>query len=121
MQSSAGHCWALLQRWKQTEERRYVISPLRWATTFFATSGDAGGTRACAAALAQIAADIGQDEAMSALSHALGETALIDGSAEQAGSQFAQALVRLQAYDAPFERAESQRRAAAVLARRWPS
>jgi DNA-binding NarL/FixJ family response regulator len=115
-QSAAGHCWALLERWKQTEERHYVISPLRWATTFFAESGDAAGTRACAAALAQIAADVGQDEAMSALSHALGETALIDGSAEQAGDQFAQALVLLQTYDAPFERAESQRRAAAVLA-----
>jgi DNA-binding NarL/FixJ family response regulator len=115
-QSAAGHCWALLDRWKQTEERHFVISPLRWATTFFAESGDAGGARACAAALAQIAADVGQDEAMSALSHALGETALIDGSAEQAGEQFARALVLLQAYDAPFERAESQRRAAAVLA-----
>src|SRR5207342_3134649 len=57
-----------------------------------------------------------QDVAMSALSHALGETALIDGSAEQAGDQFARALVLLQAYDAPFERAESQRRAAVVLA-----
>jgi DNA-binding NarL/FixJ family response regulator len=115
-QSAAGHCWALLERWKQTEERHYVISPLRWATTFFAESGNAAGTRACAAALAQIAADVGQDVAMSALSHALGETALIDGSAEQAGDQFARALVLLQAYDAPFERAESQRRAAVVLA-----
>jgi DNA-binding NarL/FixJ family response regulator len=115
-QSAAGHCWALLERWKQTEERHFVISPLRWATTFFAESGDAGGTRACAAALARIAADVGQDEAMSALSHALGETALIEASVEQASDQFARALVLLQGYDAPFERAESQRRAAAVLA-----
>jgi DNA-binding NarL/FixJ family response regulator len=114
-QSAASHCWALLERWKQTEERHYVVSPLRWATTFFAESGDAAGVRACAAALAQIAADVGQDEAMSALSHALGETALIDGSPEQAGDQFAQALVLLQGNDAPFERAESQRRAAAAL------
>jgi DNA-binding NarL/FixJ family response regulator len=115
-QSAAGHCWALLDRWKQTEERHFVISPLRWATTFFAESGDASGTRACAAALARIAADVGQDEPMSALSHALGETALIDGSVEQASDQFARALVLLQGHDAPFERAESQRRAAAVLA-----
>jgi len=115
-QSAAGHCWALLDRWKQTEERHFVISPLRWATTFFAESGDASGTRACAAALARIAADVGQDEPMSALSHALGETALIDGSVEQASDQFARALVLLQGYDAPFERAESQRRAAAALA-----
>jgi DNA-binding NarL/FixJ family response regulator len=116
MQSAAGHCWALLERWKQTEDRHYVISPLRWATTFFAESGDVAGTRSCAAALAQIAADVGHDEAMSALSHALGETALIDGSAAQAGEQFARALVLLHGYDAPFERVESQRRAAAVLA-----
>jgi DNA-binding NarL/FixJ family response regulator len=114
-QSAASHCWALLDRWKQTEERHYVVAPLRWATTFFAESGDAAGVRACAAALAQIAADVGQDEAMSALSHALGETALIDGSAEQAAGQFGQALVLLQGNDTPFERAESQRRAAAAL------
>ena len=24
-QSAAGHCWALLERWKQTEERHYVM------------------------------------------------------------------------------------------------
>jgi ATP/maltotriose-dependent transcriptional regulator MalT len=60
--------------------------------------GDAAGTRTCAAALAQIAADAGQDEAMSALAHALGETALLQG------------------LDVPFDRAESQRRAAAALA-----
>ena len=114
MQSAVGHCWALLERWKQTEDRHYAMPPLRWATTFFAESGEAGGTRACAAALAQIAADAGQDEAMSALSHGLGETALIDGSLDQAAEQFSRALV-LQGHDAPFERAESQRRLASVL------
>ena len=115
-QSAAGHCRALLERWEQTEERHYTTPALRWAATFFAESGDAAGTRACAAALAQIAASVGQDEAMSALSHALGETALLDGSVEQAGDQFARALVLLQGYEAPFDRAESQRRLATVLA-----
>ena len=114
-QSAVGHCWALLERWEQTEDRHYAMPPLRWATTFFAESGDAAGTRACAAALAQIAADAGQDEAMSALSHGLGETALIDGSLDQAADQFARAVVLLQGHDAPFERAESQRRLASVL------
>ncbi|HJQ87580.1 MAG TPA: hypothetical protein VJ820_08980, partial [Propionibacteriaceae bacterium] len=114
-QSAVGHCWALLERWKQTEDRHYAMPPLRWATTFFAESGDAAGTRACAAALAQIAADAGQDEAMSALSHGLGESALIDGSLDQAAEQFSRALVLLQGHDAPFERAESERRLASVL------
>jgi tetratricopeptide (TPR) repeat protein len=92
------------------------MPPLRWATTFFAESGDAAGTRACAAALAQIAADAGQDEAMSALSHALGETAFIDGSPDQAADQFARALALPQGNEASLERAESHRRLAAVLA-----
>ena len=113
---AAGHCWAILERWQQTEDRHYAISPLRWATTFFCEAGDGAGTRTCAAALAQLAADAGQNEAMSALSHALGETALLDGGAEQAADQFTRALVLLQGVDAPFDRAESERRAGAALA-----
>lgn len=50
-----------------------MISLLRWATTFFAESGDAAGARSCAAALARVAEDVGHNEAMSALSHALGD------------------------------------------------
>jgi DNA-binding NarL/FixJ family response regulator len=113
---AAGHCWSMLERWRQTEDRHYAVSPLRWATTFFAESGDAAGTRTCAAALAQIAADSGQAEAMSALAHALGETAMLDGSAEQAADQFARALALLQGLDVPFDRSETERRAAAALA-----
>jgi DNA-binding CsgD family transcriptional regulator len=113
---AAGHCWSMVERWRQTEDRHYAIAPLRWATTFFAELGDGPGTRTCAAALAQVAADAGQDEAMSALSHALGETALLDRSAEQAASQFARALVLLQGLDVPFDRSETERRAAAALA-----
>jgi DNA-binding NarL/FixJ family response regulator len=114
--SAAGHCWSMVERWRQTDDRHYAIAPLRWATTFFAELGDGPGTRTCAAALAQVAADAGQDEAMSALSHALGETALLDGSAEQAAGQFARALVLLQGLDVPFDRSETERRAAAALA-----
>jgi DNA-binding CsgD family transcriptional regulator/tetratricopeptide (TPR) repeat protein len=115
-ESAARQCWSLVERWRQTEDRHYAISPLRWATTFFTESGDGAGARTCTAALAQLAADSGHDEAMSALSHALGETALLDGSAEQAADQFARALGLLQGLDVPFDRAESQRRAAAALA-----
>jgi DNA-binding CsgD family transcriptional regulator len=116
LESAAGQCWSILERWKQTEDRHYVVSPLRWATTFFAEAGDSGGARACAAALAEIVTDSGQDESMSALSHALGETALLDGSPEQAVGHFARALVLLEGIDVPFDRVESQRRAAAALA-----
>ena len=114
-ESAAGHCWSILERWKQTEDLHYAVSPLRWATTFFAESGNGVGARTCAAALARIAADSGQREAMSALSHALGETALLDGSADQAAGHFAKALSLLPSGDSPFDRAESERRAAAAL------
>jgi tetratricopeptide (TPR) repeat protein len=60
-ESAAGHCWSILERWKQTEDRHYAVSPLRWATTFFAESGDGAGARTCAAALAKIATESGQD------------------------------------------------------------
>jgi DNA-binding NarL/FixJ family response regulator len=53
---------------------------------------------------------------MAALAHALGETALLDGGAEQAADQFTRALALLRGVDAPFDRAESERRAAAALA-----
>src|SRR6266545_3141165 len=114
--SAAEHCRSILERWGQTEDRHYVVAPLRWSTSFFAESGDGAGARTCAAALAQIAATAGQGEAMSALSHALGETALLDGNPEQAAVQFAQAIALLHGVDTPFERAESQRRAGAALA-----
>jgi ATP/maltotriose-dependent transcriptional regulator MalT len=115
VESAAGQCWSLLERWRQTEDRHYAVSLLRWATTFFAEAGDSRGARTCAAALAEIVTDSGQNEAMSALSHALGETALLDGSAEQAVGHFARALALLEGVDVPFDRAVSQRRAASAL------
>ena len=63
-----------------------------------------------AAALAQIAADAGQPEAVSGLAHALGETALLEGDAEQAGIQFERAIELLREVGALFERLESERR-----------
>jgi DNA-binding NarL/FixJ family response regulator len=108
-------CHGILESWQQTEERHYVISPLRWATSFLTECGDADGARACAGALAQIAADAGRPEALSALAHALGETALLDGTADQAATQFERAIELLQDVGAPFERMESERRAASAL------
>jgi DNA-binding NarL/FixJ family response regulator len=114
--ASAGErCHAILERWQRTEERHYTISPLRWATSFLAEHGDPAGARACAAALARIAADAGRPEAISALAHALGETALIDGEPEHAATQFERAIEVLQEVGAPFERMESERRAASAL------
>jgi DNA-binding CsgD family transcriptional regulator len=114
--AAAGRCRVILERWQATEERHYVVSPLRWAATAFAEADEPPAVAACAAALTQIAADTGQDEAASALAHALGETAMLAGDTDQAATHFAHAAALLAEIGAPLERAESQRRAGAALA-----
>jgi DNA-binding NarL/FixJ family response regulator/SHS2 domain-containing protein len=113
--AAVARCQVILERWAQTEERHYVISPLRWATTVFAVAGEYSHVKACTAALTQVASQTGQVEAMSALAHALGETALIAGDPDEAASQFERAASLLADLGAPLERAESHRRAAAAL------
>lgn len=112
---AAERCRVVLERWQATEERHYVISPLRWAATVFAEAGEHAALTACTTALNEIAADTGQDEAASALAHALGELALLGGENDQAAAHFRHALNLLGEVAAPLERIESQRRAAAAL------
>jgi DNA-binding NarL/FixJ family response regulator len=114
--AAADRCRVVLEHWQATEERHYVISPLRWAATVFAEADDSPALRACTAALTQIAADTGQDEASSAVAHALGEIALLGGDNDQAAAHFQRALNLLAELAAPLERVESQRRAAVALA-----
>ena len=52
----AARCRAILDRWSETEERHYAISPLRWSTTAFA---EAPRTRPCAPCAAALARDRG--------------------------------------------------------------
>jgi DNA-binding CsgD family transcriptional regulator len=114
--AAAGHCRALLARWERTEERHYAISPLRWATTFFAGLGAAAEAGACASALSRIAADTGNVEALAGLAHALGETLLLDGETEQAARQFEHALVLLREIPVPFDVAQTHLRAGVARA-----
>jgi DNA-binding NarL/FixJ family response regulator len=106
----------LLERWQTREERHYSVSALRWATTLFARRGDVPGAGSCADALARIAAATGDTEAVAALAHALGELALLNGDADGAARQFTQALELFADAAAPYERAETQVRAAVALA-----
>lgn len=108
-------CRRLLERWATSEDRHIVVSPLRWAVTALAERGDPEGTRACTEALIQIAAEAGQPAALSALSHALGESAMLEGDWSRAHQQFTQAGRLLEELGGPFERMESKRRAAAAL------
>lgn len=110
-----GRCRTLLARWAATEERHYIVSMLHWAVTCYAEHGADSEARSCAAALAQIAVATGQAETLAALAHALGETALLDGDAVRAAAHFNHAATLLRDRDAPFERAQTLRRAGIAL------
>lgn len=99
-------------RCQQREERHYSVPALRWATTLFATSGSGTDAGACAELLSRAATATGAAEAAGALAHALGELALLDGEPERAARQFEHALELLGEAGVPYERAESQVRAA---------
>jgi predicted ATPase/DNA-binding CsgD family transcriptional regulator len=110
-------CRGLLARWERTEERHYVVPVLRWAVTVFAEHHDASGVRSCADALARIAAQTGQPEAVAALGTALGEAASLEGDPVAAAAHLTNAFEAVSALDLPLERAEIARRAGVALIR----
>ncbi len=113
--SATERCRFLLIHCQQIEDRHYAVPALWWAATFFASHGLAADARGCAHALAAIASSSGTPEALAALAHALGETALLDGNAKLATEQFHQALTILGELDLPYERAVAQWRAGVAL------
>ena len=110
------HCRFLLERWERSEDHHYAVWGLRLAATLFAGEGDSAGAHACAEALASIASESGHDDALAALAHALGETALLEGEPEVAAEHFGRALALHANLDIPFERVQIQLRAGVALA-----
>jgi predicted ATPase/DNA-binding CsgD family transcriptional regulator len=109
-------CQLILSRWEQIEDRHYAVPVFRWIATFFTQTKNAPGANACANALARIATDTGQPEALSALAHALGEIALFEGQARQAVQQFSQSLKLLGENEAPYCQALTGYRLGVALA-----
>ncbi|MGZ6259514.1 MAG: helix-turn-helix transcriptional regulator [Candidatus Limnocylindrales bacterium] len=114
-ETAVERCRDLLARWDRTEERHYVVPALRWAATLYADRGDAAAVRACAEALARVAAQTGQPEAVAALGLALGEAAGLDDDPVAAADNLGRALAALSDRDLPLERAEIGRRAGLAL------
>jgi DNA-binding NarL/FixJ family response regulator len=108
---AAERCHVILRRWEQSEDEHFVVPALRWAVSFFARTNAEASARSCANALARIAAATAQPEALSALAHALGEIALLDGDPPQAVQQFRQALDLLREVTVPYCHASTQLRA----------
>jgi ATP/maltotriose-dependent transcriptional regulator MalT len=112
--SALERCRFLVDLARLSEDRHQPVQALRWAATFFAAGGHVEDVGACADVLA--AYSTGNAEALSALAHALGELALLDGDAAQAVTQFSRALELLRDVELPFDRAEIQMRAGMALA-----
>ncbi|MBK9713447.1 MAG: AAA family ATPase [Kouleothrix sp.] len=114
--AAAERCHFILNRWGQIEDIHYAVPALRWAVSFFAMRRADRDARACANALARIASATGQPETLSALAHALGEIALLDGDPQQAVQQFGQALDLLRDVTVPYCHAGTQFRAGMACA-----
>jgi DNA-binding CsgD family transcriptional regulator len=113
---AADRCRGIVARWKRTDEHTATIPILRWAASCFGRAGDRDALRGCADAFGAAAGVSGHAEPLSALAHALGEMALLDGDAAAAAEQFAHAIALIGDWDLPRERIESQLRAAAAYA-----
>jgi DNA-binding CsgD family transcriptional regulator/tetratricopeptide (TPR) repeat protein len=115
--AAAEQARAILARWRQTEESHYTVPVLQWAGTLFATTGAGEQARACAAALATIAGRTAQPEARAALGHALGETALLDGSPATAAAELTGAAEQYATLELPVAAVQARHRAAVALVR----
>jgi DNA-binding NarL/FixJ family response regulator len=107
---------SLLDRWDHSEDHHYAVKGLRFGAGFFARRDDRAGAHACADALTRISSETGHPDALAALAHAIGETALADGDADTAAEQLTHAVVLHAGLDLPFERAEISLRAGVALA-----
>jgi len=107
-------CGAILARYRHIDERHAAIPVVRWSASCFAQLGDHDGLRACGDVLGEAAARFGHPEPLSALAHALGELALLEGDAARAADQFENAIALIADWELPRERVESQLRAAAA-------
>ena len=94
----------------------YAPMALRSAVTFFGVHGDVGDARSCAAALADMAAATTNRETLAALAHALGELALLERGPDDAVVEFSRALDLLRELELPYQRAQTQLRAALAFA-----
>jgi len=109
-------CRFLLGRWEQSEDHHYAVWGLRAAASLFARNGLSEEAHACAEALTRIATSSGHRDALAALAHALGETALLEGEPDVAAEQLGRAVELHRSLRIPAERAQILHRAGIALA-----
>lgn len=113
---AASRCRELLARWEESEDHHYAVWGVRWAASWFARNDRRKDAQLCAAALGQMAAEGGHDDAVAALAQAVGELALLDGDAAGAADSFSRAVELHRNLAIPHERAQVELRAGVALA-----
>jgi DNA-binding NarL/FixJ family response regulator len=113
---AASRCRELLARWEASEDHHYAVWGLRWAASWFAQQGRRKDAQLCAAALGQMAAEGGHDDAVAALAQAVGELALLEGDAAGAAESLSRAVELHRNLATPHERAQVELRAGIALA-----
>jgi DNA-binding CsgD family transcriptional regulator len=113
---AAERCRGILARYRTVDEGHALIPVFRWASTCFANAGDKEGLHACCEVLGEIADSFSNPEGFSALAHAFGEMAWLEGDAARASEHFERSIELIEDWDLPRERVESQLRAATACA-----
>lgn len=113
---AASRCHELLARWEESEDHHYAVWGVRWAASFFARRGRRKDAQLCAAALGQMAADGGHEDAIAGLAQAVGELALLEGDAAGAADSLSRAVELHRNLAIPHERAQVELRAGVALA-----
>ena len=111
-----GRTRELLEVWEGVEDHYHILSPMRWASSYFANQGAEHDLRRATEALNRAADLNGGPVAFSALAHALGELAWLGGHPEIASGQFGTALNLLRDSDSPYEETCTRLRAGQLLA-----
>ena len=106
----------VLERWEQSEDHHYAVWGLRAAASLFARNGRGDEAHACAEALTAVATSSGHADALAALAHAIGETALMEGQPEVAAEQLGRAVELHRSLKIPAERVQILHRAGIALA-----
>jgi DNA-binding CsgD family transcriptional regulator/tetratricopeptide (TPR) repeat protein len=109
-------CRFLLARWEESEDHHYAVWGLRAAASIFARNGLGDEAHACAEGLTRIATSSGHGDALAALAHAIGETALLEGEPEVAAEQLGRAVELHRTLRIPAERVQILHRAGVALA-----
>ncbi len=114
-EAAAAHARAARELWAQVDDKEILIPALCWASTLFTDMGAREDAHACARAINDLAALVGNRESLGGLGYALGEVALLEGDAERAVEQFTQASAIFRELGLPYPCALAQARAGVAL------